>query len=112
MTACSEPAHVNLMVDEHAIEAPMIAVPEAAEVLQCGEERIIELLKAGDLPGLKVGRGWVIPRRAFVQRINELALIEASVKRARRMPHAPAQSHTLNPQVGQKRRPGRPRIER
>ena len=37
---------------------------------------------AGDLPGVKIGRSWVFPEAALLQRLNDMALEGAAVRRA------------------------------
>ena len=38
----------------------MLSLPEVAELLQVHNNTVYDLLKAGDLPGVKVGRDWRI----------------------------------------------------
>lgn len=56
----------------------MIAtLSEVAELLGCTEETVVERIASGDIPALKFGRSWVVPRGALEVRINELALEQA-----------------------------------
>jgi excisionase family DNA binding protein len=40
----------------------LLTVQEAAVYLHCHPETIKRLLRKGDLPGIKVGRRWLIPK--------------------------------------------------
>lgn len=64
--------------------AEAYTVTEVCEILGCEAETVTERITNGDLPGLKFGRGWIIPRKAFDQCLNELALQEAQERRAAR----------------------------
>lgn len=57
------------------------SVTQVAEMLGCTEEIVAERLIQGDLPGVKYGRGWVIPADALRDRLNEKALAEAKERR-------------------------------
>ncbi len=56
-------------------------VAQVAELLQCTEETVVERINAGELPGAKFGRGWVIPADALRVRLNEIALEHAKNRR-------------------------------
>ena len=43
-----------------------LTIPEAAELLGVHPETVARQLRAGQLPGVKVGTVWRIPRRALV----------------------------------------------
>ena len=63
----------------------MIAsLAEVAELLGCTEETVVERINAGDIPALRFGRSWVVPRGALEVRINELALEQARSREERR----------------------------
>lgn len=59
-------------------------VDQVAELLMCDKDTAAERLNSGDLPGLKMGRSWVIPEQALIQRMNEIALEEAARRREER----------------------------
>lgn len=59
----------------------LLTLSEACEMVDCAESTLLMGLRSGDYPGVKVGRTWVIPRSAFIQRLNEKAL-ENTRKRA------------------------------
>lgn len=75
-------------------DAEKISHEEAAAFLECTELRLAALLREGRLPGLKAGRHWVIPRRAFYDAVNQLAIDAASALRVERSPPG-----ALNPVV-------------
>ena len=54
-----------------------IALADACEYLECGDVKLLQLLNDGSIPGLKAGRGWVIPRAAFIDAVNALAVSAA-----------------------------------
>lgn len=60
------------------------SVEQAAELLFCTPETVVEWIESGDLPGVKFGRPWVIPAQALTQRLNEIALREAEERRRQR----------------------------
>ncbi len=64
---------------------------EVADLLQCTAKTVERHARAGELPGLKFGDGWVFPAGALFERLNELALEEAH-KRA----EPPPPSHVLH----------------
>lgn len=63
-------------------EQPVYSVDEAAAILECTRESVEAHLRTGRLPGLKFGRSWVLPVQAFVQHVNDLAISEATARRA------------------------------
>lgn len=63
------------------IQKPLL-VSEVSELLQCSEEKASELLNTGELPGLRYGRGWIVPPGALAQRLDELALERAAQLRS------------------------------
>lgn len=52
----------------------ILTIDEACALVGCKPCTLISRLRAGDLPGTKIGRGWIIPRDAFVAGLNQLAL--------------------------------------
>ena len=55
-----------------------ITITEAAEFLECTESRIQELLREGRLPGLKMGKSWVIPTALFYEYVEGIARYDAA----------------------------------
>ena len=66
--------------------SPVLTLKEAAELVQCTPETLAARAHDGDLPGLKIGQGWIFPTQAFVARLNELAVEEAAARRQRPAP--------------------------
>lgn len=68
------------------VDDEKVKVMEAAEFLECTTDRILELLREGQLPGIKYGKSWVIPRAAFFDSVNvsavqaQAVLSEAAMK--------------------------------
>ena len=56
---------------------------QVAELLQCDVLTLEDKARNGELPGLKVGRSWVFPREALLQRLNEMALASPVKARTR-----------------------------
>jgi excisionase family DNA binding protein len=82
----------------------IIDITAAAELLKCSEETLERRAAAGDLPGLKLGRGWVFPVQALERRLNELAIEEAHARRLRGTP-VPAAVQQALPSVRPRRQP-------
>ena len=59
----------------------ILNIDQAAELLLCEPTTAAEQFIKGVLPGLKFGRQWIIPRDAFLKRLNELALEQAAERR-------------------------------
>jgi excisionase family DNA binding protein len=55
-------------------EEEILTVDDLARLFGCDKETAAARLTSGDMPGVKVGRGWIIPRQAFFARLNEKAL--------------------------------------
>lgn len=59
------------------MSSDILTVEEACRMVGCAEQTLLARLRSGNLPGLKLGKSWVIPQAAFVSRLNELAAVEA-----------------------------------
>lgn len=59
-----------------------------AELLHCTPEQVEELARAGEIPGLKLGRGWLFVRADLLAYLAEKARAEAQERRAKRQPQA------------------------
>jgi hypothetical protein len=71
------------------IQLNVLKADAVASMLGCAVTTVEERARSGDLPGLKFGDGgWVFPASALAMRLQELALAEASARRA--PTHAPA----------------------
>ncbi|MBP9059965.1 MAG: helix-turn-helix domain-containing protein [Rhodoferax sp.] len=62
---------------------------DVAELLQCEVTTVQELLRRGQLPGLKFGRAWIVPSEPLLQYLNQMALAEATQRRNDREPVRP-----------------------
>lgn len=60
----------------------ILSPAEAAALLCCEPETVNEKLNRGELPGVRFGRGWAIPRTALLETINELARKNIAVRMA------------------------------
>lgn len=77
-----------------------IGSEEVAELLRCTPDQVEELARAGEIPGLKIGRPWLFVRADLLAFLAEKARTEAQERRAKRAPNAPVQLY-----VKQRRRP-------
>jgi len=59
---------------------------ECAELLRCTTEQVEELARAGEIPGLKLGRSWLFVRADLLDFLAEKARKDAEDRRARRQP--------------------------
>ncbi len=57
---------------------------ECAELLRCTPEQVEELARKGDLPAVKIGRGWLFVRADLLAYLAEKAREEALERRSRR----------------------------
>ncbi|WP_432706564.1 helix-turn-helix domain-containing protein [Delftia acidovorans] len=64
------------------VDAEILTVEDLAKLFACDKETAAARLTTGDLPGVKVGRGWIIPRQALFERLNEKAREESAARRA------------------------------
>jgi excisionase family DNA binding protein len=53
------------------VEKSLLTVSEAAQVLSIGRTKTYELMSAGDLPVVRIGRAVRIPRRALERWVDE-----------------------------------------
>lgn len=61
---------------------------ECAELLRCTADQVEELARAGEIPALKIGRGWLFVRGDLLAYLAEKARAEAQERRAKRHPSA------------------------
>ena len=57
---------------------------ECAELLHCTSDLVEELARAGEIPALKFGRGWLFMRADLLVFLAEKARAEAKERRAQR----------------------------
>ncbi|WP_234975008.1 helix-turn-helix domain-containing protein [Variovorax paradoxus] len=62
---------------------------QCAELLRCTPDQVEELARAGEIPGLKLGRGWIFMYADLLLFLAEKAREEALQRRMKRQPHAP-----------------------
>ena len=80
------------------MDKDIFSIEEVAGMLQCESSTIEEKARALVLPGVKMGRSWVFPRVALLQRLNELALAKpAPPQREPPRPGKPRQSRAGPP---------------
>lgn len=63
------------------IDSEIYTAQQLAELLGCDKETAEARIRQGDLPGVKFGKGWIVPRQAFIERVNEMAKEEAAIRR-------------------------------
>lgn len=73
---------------------PLTVDELAKDWLQCSEDIATQALASGDLPGVRYGRGWIVPVGALLSRLDEVALEQAAQRRAAR--ETPT---TINPEA-------------
>jgi len=61
--------------------SPILYSKDVSELLQCSVRTVEDYARAGRLPSLKFGDGWVFPTEALIQTVNCMAKEEAA-KRA------------------------------
>lgn len=75
-----------------------IGSEECAQLLRCTPAQVEELARAGEIPGLKLGRSWLFVRADLLSFLADKARDEAQQRRAKR------QSMTRTPAVKPRRR--------
>jgi len=65
-----------------------IDADQCAELLHCTTDQVEELARAGEIPGLKLGRGWLFIRGDLLAYLAEKARSEAQERRSKRQPGA------------------------
>ena len=48
----------------------ILTVPDVAETLYIGKNRVYELLQSGELKGFRIGRIWKIPKESIIEYIR------------------------------------------
>lgn len=69
-----------------------------AELLLCSVDQVEELARAGEIPGVKIGRGWLFVRADLLAYLAERGRKEAEERRAARSPSAPTPIRRAKPQ--------------
>ena len=65
-----------------------IDAEECAPLLRCTVGQVEEMARSGDIPGLKIGRGWLFVRSDLLAFLAQRARDEAAERRANRAPGA------------------------
>lgn len=65
-----------------------LSVDQVAELLMCTPEKVEELARTGELPGMKFGRGWIFLRSTLLAHLERQSLAEQEERRAKRRPSA------------------------
>lgn len=81
------------------ITAETIDSVECAELLHCTPEQVEDLARAGEIPGLKLGRSWLFVRADLLAWLAEKAREQAQERRAKRNP-----ASSRNPEIKPRRR--------
>lgn len=82
----------------------LISLAEIQTLFDCAETTLLALLRSGQLPGVKLGHEWRIPRQAFWVRMNQAALERAEERRRAETIELPPPPPELAPRTR-----GRPR---
>lgn len=77
---------------------------ECAALLRCSVDQVEELARTGEIPGVKLGRGWLFVRADLLAYIAELARQQAAERRAQRTSPAPSPNISPMPRVKPRRR--------
>lgn len=60
-----------------------------ADLLLCSVDQVEDLARAGEIPGVKIGRGWLFVRADLLAYLAERGRKEAEERRQARAPNAP-----------------------
>lgn len=78
---------VHARIDHEAVirhDLITLNAEDVANVLQCHEQRVLELAQQGELPGAKIGRGWIF-RPVDVAEFLRNQVIQQTADRAKKM---------------------------
>jgi excisionase family DNA binding protein len=56
------------------MDADILTKEQVADMLDCEVTTIEDKARSAQLPAVKIGRSWMFPRAALMQRLNEMAL--------------------------------------
>lgn len=76
---------MNMQTQAPTTDSEIYTAQQLAELLGCDKETAEARIRQGDLPGVKFGKGWIVPRQAFIERVNEMAKEEAATRRAQQL---------------------------
>jgi excisionase family DNA binding protein len=63
----SDPLSHSIGPGETSTESSRISVPEVAQRLNVGRLAVYAMLEQGIMPGIRLGRRWIITRQAYEQ---------------------------------------------
>lgn len=89
--SCGANRHANHQCEPDCVTAStkVITVDQCAELLHCTAERVEEMMRTGEIPGLKIDRSWIFVHPDLLHFLAEKARAEAESLRMKRSPHAP-----------------------
>jgi excisionase family DNA binding protein len=97
---------VHTRIDHDAViryDLMTLNTDEVANVLQCHEQRVLELAQQGELPGAKIGRGWIF-RPIDVAEFLQKQVLQQTAQRAKNvMPFLDVNPSQTNRPSGRKR---------
>lgn len=79
-----------------------INAAQCAALLQCTETTVEELTRKGELPGIKIGRGWIYVKADLLNYLAEKARLEAQDRRDAAT--ASQVAHTKGPTIKPRRK--------
>lgn len=68
-----------------------------AELLLCSSDQVEDLARAGEIPGVKFGRGWLFVRADMLAYLAERGRREAEERRSARAPNTPRPIRPVKP---------------
>lgn len=74
-----------------------IDAEQCAELLKCDTGTVEELARAGEIPGLKIGRSWLFVTGDLLVFLAERARLEAEQRRSRSTAKSPAKPRRAVP---------------
>lgn len=97
---------VHTRIDHEAViryDLITLNTEDVANVLQCHEQRVLELAQQGELPGAKIGRGWIF-RPIDVAEFLQKQVLQQTADRAKNvMPILEVNSSQTHRSAGRKR---------
>lgn len=99
----------GLLVDDALKDREVLDAETCATLLKCSVGQVEELARAGDLPGVKIGRGWSFVRADLLAYLDERGRREAEERRAARVSRTTRKAEPPLPQkksIAQPERPG------
>lgn len=76
---------------------------DVADILQCHEQRVLELAQQGELPGAKIGRGWIFRPIDVAEFLQQQVLLQTAHRAKNVMPISEVNSSQTHRSSGRKR---------